>query len=117
MPHLEQWRDLASEHGIELQFTEGYRTAEVQAKVQGTGAVRPAKVSLHQTGFAVDISIRGLTQSQLRLVVDLARQAGLRWGGYFNGNYDPYHFYRDPGGNRAQQAKEAESRYRQLVGQ
>ena len=76
----------------------------------------PASLSLHQTGFAVDISIRGFSQQQLGLVVDLARQSGLNWGGNFRNNYDPYHFYRDPGGSRIGQARDAEIRYQQLSG-
>ena len=62
VPNMERWREIARGQGIDLQFTEGYRTAQDQATVKGTNGVVPATVSLHQSGFAVDISIRGLSQ-------------------------------------------------------
>jgi hypothetical protein len=35
VPNIERWRELTREQGIDLVFTEGYRTAQDQATVRG----------------------------------------------------------------------------------
>jgi uncharacterized protein YcbK (DUF882 family) len=94
---------LAQEGGVTLQYTSGYRSQAQQDALQtDPQAITPATLSLHSAGLAVDVEWNNLNASQQSVVLDAAKQAGLRWGGTFRGSPDPVHFDYDPGGNRQQ---------------
>ena len=87
--------------GINTIVTEAFRSTAYQAELQSNpNAITPANpgTSLHEAGFAIDISMRSLSKSQRAKAVNNAEAAGLGWGGNF-GKPDPIHFYAEvPGG-------------------
>lgn len=98
---VQAWRELNSNSGISLTFSEGFRTTERQGDMEkNPKAIIPAKAgtSLHEAGRAVDV--RGTSkldiQGLLSIVVENARSVGISWGGSFA---DAPHFYLEvPGG-------------------
>lgn len=105
---LDDFRQRAQARGVSLGFASGYRDQQEQDDLQhDPTATAPAKLSLHSTGNAVDVSRKiwnDLSPEARSKLVEDARGAGLSWGGLFKGEgYDPRHFYYDPGGNRARQ--------------
>jgi len=98
---------------IDVFFTQGFRTTQHQQSLQDNpSAITPATAgnSLHECGFAVDISWRRLTCEQEKdTVVENAGRANIHWGGHFS-TYDPVHFYFDPG-NRATLIPLAQQQY------
>ena len=86
--------------GVRLKFTSAFRTTEEQTlEFQSNPRATKPGTSLHEAGFAVDISWSSIPPQLRSRVVSAARAAGLDWGGRFPNNYDPYHFYMDvPGG-------------------
>ena len=124
-PRVNNWIDLSHAKGVDLTFTEAFRTTEYQAAMAlNPNAITPATAgsSLHEAGFAVDVnfsSLRdipgGLTGNQQRQIIrDTAAEAGIRWGGNFR-RADPPHFYVDPGG-RVEKIIDAQRRYCQFSG-
>jgi RHS repeat-associated protein len=107
-PLVERWIYLNQMTGIDAVFTEAFRTTAYQAGLQSnSNAITPAKAgsSLHEAGFAVDISWRRLSAEQQAEVVLNAETAGLSWGGYFGKKPDRVHFYHDPGNRRSRISK------------
>lgn len=82
--------------GKKVIVTSAYRDAALQGSL-GSGAASPMR-SYHNYGLAIDINVDGLKMASSKNswlnsgVVDTAKKYGLRWGGYFSGNYDPVHF-------------------------
>lgn len=112
-PSLQQWIEYNRNHGFNVTFTEAFRTSEYQAGLQSnSNAITPAKpgTSLHEAGFAVDISWRRLPRAQQAEVVRNAALAGLSWGGNFR-KPDQVHFYVDPG-HRASRIADAQRQYK-----
>jgi RHS repeat-associated protein len=98
-PTVEKWIQLNHDAGVDVRVTEAFRTtAYQQSLANNPNATTPAGAgnSLHEAGFAIDISWRRLTSSQQGIVLDNAKSAGLDWGGCFK-KTDPVHFYHDPG--------------------
>jgi RHS repeat-associated protein len=91
--------------GVNTVFTYAFRTTLDQSGLPttGPGNYRPATpgTSLHEAGFAVDISWSQIPPELRDVVVANARAAGLSWGGDFRNEYDPVHFYREVPGGRA----------------
>jgi len=80
--------------GVRLKFTSAFRTTEEQTlEFQRNPRATQPGTSLHEAGFAVDISWSSIPPYLRNSVVSAARAAGLDWGGRFPNNYDPYHFY------------------------
>ena len=112
-PALQQWIEYNENHGFNVTFTEAFRTSEYQAGLQSnSSAITPAQpgTSLHEAGFAVDISWRRLSRAQQSEVVVNAALAGLSWGGNFR-KPDRVHFYLDPG-HRASRIRDAQRQYK-----
>ncbi len=92
--------------GVRLKFTSAFRTTEEQRLEfqRNTRATQPG-TSLHDAGFAVDISWSSIPPHLRSSIVTAARAAGLDWGGRFSSNYDPYHFYMEVSGGPAKRLK------------
>jgi RHS repeat-associated protein len=111
IPSVQKWIKLNEAAGIDVNFTEAFRTTAYQKGLAGNpNATTPAKAgfSLHEAGFAVDISWKRLTDAQQDTVLNNADAAGLDWGGDFR-KPDPVHFYHDPG-KRAKRIRDAQKR-------
>jgi hypothetical protein len=82
-------RDL-NKLGIIPIITDGFRTPEDQLNRDSV------EISLHQAGFAIDISPRS---SRFGTIVNvlMSEPYGFKWGGDFI-NKDPVHFYQNPFG-------------------
>ncbi len=105
---VEVWKSLNRKSGINLTFSEGFRTNKQQKGMsENPYATTPAKAgtSLHEAGRAVDANVnRWKEKGQLSLIVENANSVGISWGGYFS-TADIPHFYAEvPGGrgNRSQ---------------
>ena len=109
-PEVQSWLGMNAAMGIATTVTSAFRSTSQQGSL-GAGAITPAPVgsSLHEAGFAVDISWRSLSNSQQANVVANAAAVGIKWGGNFRSS-DPVHFYSDTG-NRAQRIQDAQQRY------
>ena len=86
--------------GVALTFTSAFRTTAEQTRIflSNPRAAGPG-TSLHEAGFAIDISWNAIPPHLRNSVVNAAQAAGLDWGGRFRDNYDPVHFYMEvPGG-------------------
>jgi hypothetical protein len=94
-PYVSHFQDEAARRGLSLTFTSGYRSPEHQAWMRDNGVgTTPARDSLHEAGWAVDVHTPPGAASQARLH-DAAQAAGLDWGGRFR-KPDPVHYYVDP---------------------
>lgn len=109
-PMVQNWLSANSAAGISVTFTSAFRTTAHQASL-GAGAITPAAPghSLHEAGFAGDISWSSLSSADQSIVLQNADAAGLSWGGNFS-SPDPVHFYNDPG-NRTQYIQAAQKDY------
>ncbi len=117
IPMVQAWINNNSQSGLSVTFTSAFRPTSVQQSIQGNPtATTPATPgsSLHEAGFAVDISWTSLNSGQRNTAVTNASSAGLNWGGNFR-TPDPVHFYYDPG-NRAVRISQAQQEYRNLTG-
>lgn len=106
-PLVEDFIRRSTASGIDVTFTEAFRPTEYQeALTRNPNAITPAPsgTSLHEAGFAFDVSWRRIPPGDRRTVVENARQAGLRWGGNFK-KPDPVHFYKEVLGGRAKRAE------------
>jgi RHS repeat-associated protein len=116
-PLVEDFIRRTTANGIDVRFTEAFRPTEYQdALTQNPNAITPVPpgTSLHEAGFAFDISWRQIRPEDRRAVVENARQTGLRWGGNFK-KPDPVHFYKEVPGGRAKRSiyiKEAQGDYK-----
>ena len=115
-PKVQRFFGLLEDQGITPTVTDAFRTPGDQQSRLQTSNFGPAQVgsSLHEAGFAIDINWRGYNSNQQALILDVAREVGLSWGGSFK-KYDPVHFYYDPG-NRSVIIPAAQDRYRLLIG-
>ena len=97
---VNMWLFLNQLNGIDVEITDLFRPPGRQAHL-GTNAITPAAPgnSLHEAGFAIDISYRDLSPDQREVVIDNAYSAGLRWGGDFR-RLDVVHFDYDPGNRK-----------------
>lgn len=112
-PLVAAWLQLNENAGISVNVTEAFRSTDYQAGLANNpNATTPASAgtSLHEAGFAIDISWKGLTPSQQLGVLMNAEAVGLSWGGEFRKKADPVHFYEDPG-NRDALIKAAQKAY------
>lgn len=123
-PRVAMFDRLAQEGGVVLQYTSGYRDQATQDKLKtDPTATTPAEFSLHSAGLAVDIANlykipqphgtpekskmeqwEAWSNDKKKVILDAARQAGLRWGGVFRGpkGPDPFHFDYGSLGNHKQ---------------
>lgn len=102
---------------IEPQFVSGYCDTTKQASLpKDPTATTPAKLSLHSTGQAVDIYLKGLDEPTRMAILSAPSRAGLGWGGNFRAP-DPNHFYFDPGGDRQQRIDNFSTAVRSLQDQ
>jgi RHS repeat-associated protein len=124
IPMVQAFVAEAQARGVTLRFNSAYRTPGGQAALRNDpNAITPATLSLHSTGFAVDVnysSLRdipgGLTGDQQRQAIrDAAGVAGLGWGGTFR-EIDPPHFFFDPGGDRLTRIRTAFREWQVLTG-
>jgi RHS repeat-associated protein len=98
-PHIQRWIALNEAAGISVRFTEAFRTTAYQQELRNKRNATTAALagsSLHEAGFAVDISWRSLTAEQQSSVLNTAALADIAWGGNFR-KPDPVHFFHDPG--------------------
>ncbi len=101
-PTIQRWIALNEAAGIRVRFTEAFRTTAYQQGLRNNRhAITPALAgsSLHEAGFAVDISWKSLTSEQQNIVLNTANLADLDWGGNFR-QPDPVHFFHDPGNRK-----------------
>lgn len=75
--------------GFPVQVNSGYRTAQEQQALQGTGLAAPVGHSLHEQGNAVDLNWNSLSPDQQKALVDYMTSKGYRWGNSFG---EPWHF-------------------------
>lgn len=110
-PLVQSWIDLNVADGVDVTFISAFRATAAQAGLNNRNAITPARAgnSLHEAGYAVDISWNSLTAAERDIVTANATEAGLSWGGNFR-TPDRVHFYDDPG-NRAQLIRDAQERY------
>ncbi len=111
---VQAWRDLNAKIGINLVFSEGFRTTERQKKLGGNpNAITPAKpgTSLHEAGRAVDARIAKLSPEQLEQLLKNTKSIGLGWGGHFSKADRPHFYLEVPGGrgNRGKYIQQAQS--------
>lgn len=92
---LAQFLGGVSAQGIRYRVTSAYRSRAQQAKLYAAwraGRSRfpaaPPGRSAHEYGLAADIVFAGGVESPMQIVLGLAREAGLKWGG----ENDPVHF-------------------------
>ncbi len=93
-------------------ITSGYRDSKKQAALyaENPSNAKPG-YSLHEYGFAVDINLLDKRTGKVTIhkqssaatwkdsgVLKIADNMGLKWGGVFQGYYDPVHFYIEPKG-------------------
>ncbi len=93
--------------GTDVTFTEGFRTTAYQAQLQNNpNATTPAQAgtSLHEAGYAFDVSMRTFSEAQQATVAANAAAAGISWGGNFS-TPDPVHFYNEVPGGRGNRSK------------
>jgi hypothetical protein len=85
--------------GITPVINSGFRTPGDQARMRGgaSGSNPAARLSLHQAGYAVDISP---LSPQFATIVQIMNGSGLKWGGTFVTQPDPPHFDQNPFGMR-----------------
>jgi RHS repeat-associated protein len=105
-PLVEDFIRRNTANGIDVRFTEAFRPTEYQdALTRNPNAITPAppSTSLHEAGFAFDVSWRRIRPEDRRTVVENARRTGLRWGGNFK-KPDPVHFYKEIPGGRAKRS-------------
>ncbi|MCA0176388.1 MAG: D-alanyl-D-alanine carboxypeptidase family protein [Proteobacteria bacterium] len=108
-PVVQNWIDLNKSQGVNVNVTSAFRSTQSQAALSGSaGAITPAAAgsSLHEAGWAIDISWSSLSSAQRTIVRNNATQAGLSWGGGFS-HPDPVHFFKDPG-NRPDKINQAQ---------
>jgi len=92
--------------GVRLKFASAFRTTEKQTlEFQRNPRATQPGTSLHEAGFAVDISWSSIPPHLRNSAVSAARAAGLDWGGRFPNNYDPYHVYVEMSGGPAKRLK------------
>jgi RHS repeat-associated protein len=119
-PLVQDFMRRNAESGVDVTFTEAFRTTEYQRGLgENPNATTPAQpgTSLHEAGFAFDISWRRIPRNQRSQVVQNAKDAGLRWGGDFR-QPDVVHFYKEvPGGrrSRSRSIEQAQREYREGV--
>lgn len=96
-PLVKNWLNLNQSAGIDVAINRTFRTTADQANL-GPGAITPAQpgTSLHEAGWAIDISWNALSATQRSVVLQNASTAGLSWGGNFS-TPDRPHFFKDPG--------------------
>jgi hypothetical protein len=102
-PKIDAFRQYARDQGVDLQFTDAYRTPEHQKYLNDNWrtllgmAYPPAERSYYSAGLAVDVDYRGDSEpTRSKIILDAARRAGLNWGGSFGDNV---HFDFRPTGN------------------
>ncbi len=108
-PNIQRWIALTEAAGVSVRFTGAFRTTAYQQGLRNNRrAITPAPAgsSLHEAGFAVDISWGSLTSDQQTIVLHTASLADLDWGGNFR-KPDLVHFFHDPG-NRAKWISDAQ---------
>jgi uncharacterized protein RhaS with RHS repeats len=116
VPLLKNWIALNDADGVNVNFTEAFRSTAYQAALASDpNAITPASPgsSLHEAGLAVDIAWSRIPQNLQPVAVANAQLAGLNWGGRFR-KPDRVHFYHDPG-NRKQLIKDAQQEYKRGV--
>jgi len=98
IPYLLELQRRAREHGLSVVFISGYRSPAHQARLyaaykargfKGTPAAAPGR-SLHQSGRAVDFTVRPASVQNTARVGAIAEALGFRWGGRFHPT-DPGH--------------------------
>jgi len=82
--------------GFPLQITSSVRSRSEQAAFVRSGASKTL-LSKHLTGQAFDVDIHGYGRDQVPdwfwyALGQFGEQIGFRWGGRFNGLWDPGHF-------------------------
>src|SRR5207237_551996 len=103
VPLVRQFMANARQSGVDLQFTDAYRSAADQEARRNSASAHGAAsgTSLHQLGMAVDVNFRqpqALPGSNLgtvelqNLIVDAALRAGLNWGAEVI-NWDEQHHF------------------------
>jgi RHS repeat-associated protein len=120
-PVVDDFFETANELGVQdLARTAprgGFRTAKDQEDLRrnpkGTGATTPAKVSLHEAGFAIDVNYRHRSAAEQKAIRDAAAAVGLGWGGNFP-KKDDVHFFMDPfKGNKKKRRKAVDEAQRE----
>lgn len=118
IPAVKQWIDSASKSCcVKLSFTSAFRSTQKQKDIaDDKNSITPAKpgTSLHEAGYAVDISWISIPENRKKCVV---KNSGLSWGGNLNPP-DEVHFFREvPGGrkNRTKYINEAQDEYKKLT--
>jgi len=91
--NIDSFFDDVRAQGIDLKLNDAFRTNGLQTKYTGNsyGGVG-YNSSLHEAGFAFNVNWNNLSQSERTIVLDIATQHHIQWGGSFS-PYDPVHFY------------------------
>src|SRR5439155_4341371 len=96
VPTVDAFVQAARDAGVNPTFASAFRDPDKQQSLKNDpNATTPADVSLHSAGFAVDVSLAGLSKGERDALVQAADDVGLSWGGRFN-KPDPGHFFHDP---------------------
>jgi hypothetical protein len=87
----------AQEAGMEVTFTEAFRTEPDQTKLYKRDPKRAAEPgkSSHEAGFAVDIKWSQLTESERNIVIQIAEELGLSTGKKFLEQSEPGHIFKE----------------------
>lgn len=112
-PIVQAWIEANRADGVNIQFQSAFRTTAAQQALNDKNSITPAQAgsSLHEAGFAVDISWSSLSPGQRSVVLRNAAALGIQWGGNFRApRPDPVHFFRDPG-NRRESIRNAQQRF------
>ena len=98
--------------GYELQINSIGRSIEEQKELAKKNKVATTRISTHNFNSALDINVFLPTKEMLGLstsratwintgIPDIAKVYKIEWGGNFNNNYDPIHFFNDFDRNEA----------------
>ncbi|MFQ6056779.1 MAG: M15 family metallopeptidase, partial [Methanosarcinales archaeon] len=122
-PLVQKWVEKLQLAGINITFSSVFRTTQDQKKLRNnpTPKYPIAKKSLHECGFAIDVSDiwwKSLPPEKRKIIIRAAYEVGLMWGITFKTRADPVHFYKEvPGGkeNRQIYIDLAQSQFRHFV--
>ena len=76
---------IAREMGTEFSITSAYRSPEYNQRLRNAG-IAAARNSFHMSGMALDVSMAGKSDTQIRTFIQLASQVGFNGMRYYSGS-------------------------------